>query len=498
MSSAMVGSSAAGQQAGRLIVEPRSLLDRNGRERSGLSILIENGRIVAIESAAMFEALEGRRILAPRCVALPGLSNMHHHGRAVSTVAGGLPDSSLENWVVGLMGMPIGSVSSEALRIASTFARNGITTSLHVHSTAAASAAEYEQELRSILSAYATVGVRVVISADLRDQGLPVYADEEAFFSRLTPDTARRVRAALPPCPPIEEALEVIDSLRAEASTGRFGDATVVPGPVAHLWCSDHLLAATARYATSHGTPLQTHLLQTPIDRRLERHRFGHGTLQEFKDLGLLNERLSVAHAVLVDDSEIELLSKSGATVVVAPSSCLRILSAVAPVGRLLTAGVNVALGTDSMGLAAREDLFEEARLLQGLSRFGNPEQAQIPSDELFRMITVNAGRAIARSDIGLLEVGAVGDVVLVDVDQLGPLTTAVSCVDAILGLATAPHHVRTVVISGRVVVEEGKPLVDEPHSPYTEPASEVRQLVSEILPVTRSHYLDWISRSDL
>ena len=68
------------------------------------------------------------------------------------------------------------------------------------------------------------------------------------------------------------------------------------------------------------------------------------------------------AHCVHVLDSDIELLSQHQASVVHCPHSNLKLASGIAPVQKMIDAGVNVCLGTDGASSNNNLDMLREMR----------------------------------------------------------------------------------------------------------------------------------------
>ena len=95
--------------------------------------------------------------------------------------------------------------------------------------------------------------------------------------------------------------------------------------------------------------------------------------LHRLASLGLLGPELIAVHAVHLDDAEIRMLAAHGASVAHCPHSNLKLGSGIAPVARLLEAGVHVGLGTDGSASNNRRDLLLEIRtaslLAKGSSR---------------------------------------------------------------------------------------------------------------------------------
>ena len=76
-------------------------------------------------------------------------------------------------------------------------------------------------------------------------------------------------------------------------------------------------------------------------------NRYGRTVIRHLDAYGLLRERTVLAHCVHVDDGEIDLMAKSGTTVVHNPMSNLKLASGIAPTAQMQKAGVHLTLGTD-------------------------------------------------------------------------------------------------------------------------------------------------------
>ena len=126
-----------------------------------------------------------------------------------------------------------------------------------------------------------------------------------------------------------------------------------------------------------------------------------------FGALGLLGPRLIGVHAVHLEDSEIAELARFGVTVAHCPSSNLKLASGIARVSDLVSAGVNVALGTD--GISSNDscrlfDVMKVAGILHTLETDDYDEwpsaaeistQAQMPSTP-----PISSVRALMRAAI--------------------------------------------------------------------------------------------------
>ena len=115
----------------------------------------------------------------------------------------------------------------------------------------------------------------------------------------------------------------------------------------------------------------------------------------------------SVAHANYVADDEFDLLAAAGHVVVYCPRSHHSFRHTPHPFMRMRAAGITVAVGTDSLASNASLSVLDELHHVH--SRVAHPP----PPDELLRMATLDAARALDLDDrIGSLELGKQADLV--------------------------------------------------------------------------------------
>jgi 5-methylthioadenosine/S-adenosylhomocysteine deaminase len=139
------------------------------------------------------------------------------------------------------------------------------------------------------------------------------------------------------------------------------------------------------------------------------------------------------------------------------PTCNLKLLSGVAPVPRLLEAGVNVALGTDNPSANDGSNLFDALKLAALLQNLDGPTpKAGSPARAALRMATAGGARSMGlENEVGALAAGRRADLVVLDLGALGftplndPVRQLVYCENG--------SSVRTVLVNGQVVVDEGR-----------------------------------------
>lgn len=473
----------------RLVAEAGWVLCPGGVLRQDAGVVVDDGVVTAIDRLGALADVETDVRIGDRgCLALPGFVNAHQHGRADSTVSLGALDAPLECWLVSLLALPRSDPYPETVRLCRKLTASGVTTAVHSHYSSARSAEEFDQELRAILTGYRDGGVRGLVAADLRDRGQPVYGDEAGFLAELPRDLARRVESLVRRPPSLDVTLGVITRLRAEIATGALGDVELFYGPPGPPWCSDALLSRVAAAAEAEGARVHTHLLETCHELEFGLGAYEDGTVDALARLGLLNDRLFVAHGVWLDERDRAALARVGTSVVTNPSSNLRLHAGIAPVPELIAAGVNVALGTDNMALGDREEYLDELRLVRAIHRRPGVDGVSQSASSIFALGTENGGVAVGRSDIGALRRGARGDLVLVDLTRLRGPDVHVDPLELALAGAHA-DDLRAVVSGGRVVAENGISAIGDPRAEVAGSFEEVTETVRELLPYARAHY---------
>jgi hypothetical protein len=104
---------------------------------------------------------------------------------------------------------------------------------------------------------------------------------------------------------------------------------------------------------------------------------------------------------VQVDDADIALLARSGASVSHNPASNLKLQNGIAPVGPMLAAGVNVCLGSDGQSSAGTQSLFTQLQLVAALAGLnGLRELPGVPEEAALAMASANGYRLWWRDDL--------------------------------------------------------------------------------------------------
>jgi 5-methylthioadenosine/S-adenosylhomocysteine deaminase len=225
--------------------------------------------------------------------------------------------------------------------------------------------------------------------------------------------------------------------------------------PHAPYTVSDATFAKVAKLAAEVDVPVHVHLHET--EHEIERSLAEHGVrpLARLERLGLLGPGLMAVHAVHLEDAEIALLAKHGASVVHCPSSNLKLASGFAPAAKLAAAGVNLCFGTDGAASNNRLDMLAELRLGALLAKAVARDAQALPAHAALRAATLGGAKALGLdARIGSIAPGKCAD--LAAVRLTGPELSPCYDVLSHIVYAAGREHVSDVWVAGRHLLQNG------------------------------------------
>ncbi len=385
------------------------------------AVAVRDGRIEALlpaaEAGRRFPAYE--QVLLENHVLLPGLVNAHTHA-AMSLLRGLADDLPLMRWLEEHIW------PAEAKHVSHDFVRDG---------TLLACAEMLRGGVTCFNDMYffPEASLEAALASGLRSaQGMIVIEFPSAYAS----DAADYLR----------RGLAVRDRYSGEPL------ASFCLAPHAPYTVSDSSLRQIAVLAAELDVPVHIHLHETKgeIERSLAEH--GVRPLERLARLGLVGPGLVAVHAVHMDDGEIALLARHGASVVHCPSSNLKLASGFAPVDAFLRQGVNLALGTDGAASNNRLDMFQEMRTAALVAKAAADNPQAMPAELALRAATLGGARALGlEASLGSIEPGKAADLIAVDLSapELQP------CYDVISQLvyAAGRDNVSDVWVAGRALM---------------------------------------------
>lgn len=223
--------------------------------------------------------------------------------------------------------------------------------------------------------------------------------------------------------------------------------------PHAPYTCDDSYQAQVAGEAKRLGVYLHTHISESLSEMETIRERYGRTPPELMDTTGLLTDNTVAAHCVYLTDSDIDLLAKRGVSVATNPVSNLKLANGVAPIPKLLKAGVNVALGTDGAASNNALNVFRELGLLSILHKGVTGDPQSVGARDAFNIATKNGAKALGLDKVGEIKPGMKADLVVMDLDRpnLQPLNDPI----AALAYSANGTEVETVIVGGKILMED-------------------------------------------
>ncbi|ASA77764.1 amidohydrolase [Thermococcus sp. 5-4] len=195
---------------------------------------------------------------------------------------------------------------------------------------------------------------------------------------------------------------------------GRDELVTPILAPHATNTVSLELMREIGEFARERNALVHVHLSQSRSEVREVKQRYGLSPVEYLQRAGVLHENLIGVHGIYLDDSEVSLYSKSGATLVHCSLSMAKLEGRIAPIIELFENGTNIALGNDSPNPVGLMDMFTEMRFAAVLNKVWRKRTDVASARDVFRWATLGGAMAL-KLKAGLIKPGYLADLILLN-----------------------------------------------------------------------------------
>ncbi len=232
------------------------------------------------------------------------------------------------------------------------------------------------------------------------------------------------------------------------------GRCQVFMAPHAQYTVNEQTLKRIADMAKECGVGIHVHVSETKSEHDNCVKETGKTPIQLFESLGLLDVPFIGAHCVWVSDDDIKILAAHGATVASCPRSNLKLASGIAPVKKMIDAGVNVALGTDGAASNNKLSMMSEMTFASMLQKGVTGDPEAVPAKQAIRMASAHGAGALG-FDSGVIEAGKNADIIMFNSHgvRFRPKYDPVSSVV----YAASDTDICMTMVGGDVIYENGK-----------------------------------------
>jgi 5-methylthioadenosine/S-adenosylhomocysteine deaminase len=390
--------------------------------RSG-AVAVRDGEIrevgAAEELCTRYEAAE--TLDATGCLVLPGLVNTHTH-LAMTLLRGRADDVTLQGFLERVLRWEAELLSPKNVAAG---VRAAIAESVRAGVTSALDMYWFHEAAERVAR---EAGWRLHTGPTFMD--VPDPADGIAYEDRMA--WARRDLA--------------------DRATARPGTRPVLFAHSAYALSPDQLTGIAA-LAREFGALLHIRAAENATEVATVEVRHGSRPVELLDSLGLLGPDLLIAHAVDLTGPEIAALARTGTSVAHCPVSNLKLGCGIAPVPRLLSAGVTVGLGTDGAVSSNTLDMLGAVRQAALVHKAAGDPTA-VGAEQAVRMATLEGARALGLGDhLGSLEPGKRADLIVLDLNA--PHVRPVHNPWSTLAYAAHSADVRDTVVDGRILMRD-------------------------------------------
>jgi 5-methylthioadenosine/S-adenosylhomocysteine deaminase len=391
------------------------------------AVAVRDGRIIGVGPRAEIEQRfrTTNRLDQPTSILAPGLINTHTHA-AMSLFRGIANDRTLDDWLQNFI------FPAEAANVDREFVRWGTRLAL----------------------------LEMALSGTTTFTDMYYFEDtvaEEAKAAGLRGVLGQTVIGF--PAPDFKTPADQLAG--AEAFLAKYAnDPLIVPAVAPHALYTtpDETLRAARALADKYQKPLLIHLAETRAELEQARASRQMTPTAALDSLGVLSGWTVAAHAVWLEDSDIDILRARLTGVSHNPSSNMMLASGIARVRKLLDRAVTVGLGTDGPAGSNNDfDMFEEMDLAAKLQKVAVGDPAALSAQQVFAMATLEGARALRLGHlIGSLEPGKLADIISIRLEV--PWAVPLFDVYAHLVYSAKATDVSDVMVNGKMIVRNRVP----------------------------------------
>ena len=390
------------------------ILINNEYQVKNCDICIDGEKIISVvENADSF--IPDYIIDGTSRLAIPGLINTHTHSY-MSFFRNIADDLSFSDWLFGRISPLEDKLTHEDMYWGAMLA------CIEMIRTGTTCFVDMNMDMRAVIDAVTHSGMRAVLSRGLVGEGN---------------NEGGRVR--------LEENLRAFTECTNP-------NITFLLGPHAPYTCDCEYLKIVTDTAKKHNLGLTIHLSESINEVENVQKQFNCSPIELMEKTGVFDVPVIAAHCVLLSDNDIDILRRNNVTVTTNPKSNLKLANGIAPLVKLYEKGVNTTIGTDSAASNNTLNMFSEMNYTAMLHKGVSHNPTVMSADDVLKMATVNASKALHNPNIGQIAPGMCADITILDIDtpQFKPQNNLKSA----LVYSACGYECDTVIINGKIVME--------------------------------------------
>lgn len=396
-------------------------MDAKNRVIENGTVVIKENKIIAVGGPELTKDYQAPKVLnVEGDIVMPGLINTHTH--ASMTVFRSLADDIPDRLHRYIFPLESKMVSREMVRVGANLAnvemiKGGVTTYVDMY--------YFEDEVAKTVD---KIGLRAVLGESVIQ--FPVADAKNADEG-------------------IQYAVNFINQYK--------GHPRITPAfaPHAPYTNSTEHLQQISKLSQELDVPVMIHLAETDREQEeIAKRTGGKSPVQYMADIGALNNKVIAAHAIMVNEQDMDLLKKFDVGVAHNISANTKSAKGVAPVTTMLEKGIRVGLGTDGPMSSNTLTTLNELNLVGKIHKLENKDRAAMPPLTVVELATKGSAKVLHMEDkLGSLETGKLADIIVIDTKS--PNMVPMYSPYAALVYGANGANVRHTIVDGKVLMQD-------------------------------------------
>ncbi|WP_394134377.1 amidohydrolase [Aliivibrio fischeri] len=234
-------------------------------------------------------------------------------------------------------------------------------------------------------------------------------------------------------------------------------DPLITPAyaPHAVYTVSKEKLQEINQLSEDYDVPVLIHVAEFPNEEaRIKDPTKATSPVEYLEEIGVLDERMVIAHGIHLSQHDQALLKQADAGVVYNPMANAKGATGIAPAWDMFRADMRVGLGTDGPMSSNQVDLWRTLSYAANMQRLKHSDRTIMIPEQVIEMATIGGAKALHMEDeIGSLEVGKKADIIIVETQSANMMPSYDPY--ATLVYQANPSNVDTTIVNGKVVMEQ-------------------------------------------
>lgn len=275
--------------------------------------------------------------------------------------------------------------------------------------------------------------------------------------------------------------LDEIKRLHAEWHGKRDGRLSLSAGAINSWACTPELFRSSKALTKELGLKYQVHTSEDEdVVIKTAKMYDGLRNVELFEKFGILDEDTSLAHAIWLNDEEIDIVARTGAMVVHCPVANAYLADGIARIPDMRKKGITVALATDGPGSNNSQEMLGTLKYTACLHKVNTLDSQVFSNRDILEMACHGGAHTIGmEKSLGVIAPGYKADMVLVDYKK--PHISPVHKADSALVYNANGCDVDTVIVNGDIVVQGGKSTKIDEAALYEECQKRIEYIKSQM-----------------